>query len=142
MLRTDGSVPFLFGKDGFGVVANCSVCGTEATLFISADPVCSSFSDEACAILYALCWSRQHQQVCHFSSLLLLSGSHSVLSSIFSFTLVSGRNCVLSSVLFLFLFCFIRLQWVSPDICFFPGNDSTFGLTRRGALLVPLRNPL
>ena len=27
-----------------------------------------SFSAEACAILHALCWSQQHQQVCHFSS--------------------------------------------------------------------------
>ena len=33
-----------------------------------AGPVCSSFSAEACAILLALCWSQQHQQVCHFSS--------------------------------------------------------------------------
>ena len=34
----------------------------------SAGPVYSSFSAEACAILHALCWSRQHQQACHFSS--------------------------------------------------------------------------
>ena len=68
VLWTDGSVPFPFGKDGSGVLANCSLCGTEATLSFSAGPVCSSFSAEACAILHALCWSRQHQQVCHFSS--------------------------------------------------------------------------
>ena len=43
---------------------------------------------KACAIPQALCWSRQHQQVCHFSSL-LLSDSRSVLSSIFPFTLIS-----------------------------------------------------
>ena len=67
MLRTHGSVPFLFGKDGSGVLANCSVYGTEATLFFSAGPVCSGFSNEACAILHALCWSWQPQQVCHFS---------------------------------------------------------------------------
>ena len=42
--------------------------GTEITLSFSASPVCSSFSAKACAIRYALCWSRQHQQVCHFSS--------------------------------------------------------------------------
>ena len=35
----------------------------------SAGPVCSNFSAKACAILHALCWSRQHQQVCHFSSI-------------------------------------------------------------------------
>ena len=61
------------------------LCGTEATLSFSAGPVCSSFSTEASAILHALCWSRQHQQVCHFSSL-LLSDSRSVLSSVFPFT--------------------------------------------------------
>ena len=69
ILWTDGSVPFPFGKGDSGVLANCSLCGTEATLSFSAGPVCSSFSAEPCAILHALCWSRQHQQVCHFSSL-------------------------------------------------------------------------
>ena len=68
VLWTDDSVPFPFGKGGSGVLANCSLCGTEATLSFLAGPVCSSFSAEACAILHALCWSRQHQQVCHFSS--------------------------------------------------------------------------
>ena len=87
VLWTDGSVPFPFGKGGSDVVANCSLCGTEATLSSSAGPVCSSFSGEACAILHALCWSRKHQQVCHFSSLLLQSFSprHPVLFSIFPF---------------------------------------------------------
>ena len=63
--------------------------GTEATLFFSAGPVYSSFSAEACAILQALCRARQNQQVCHFSSLLLLSKSRSVLSSISPFTAIS-----------------------------------------------------
>ena len=84
ILWTDGSVPFPFGKGGSGVLANCSLCGTEATLSFSEGPVCSSFSAEACAILHALCWSRQHQQVCHFSSLLLLSDSRSVLATLSS----------------------------------------------------------
>ena len=66
VLWTDGSVPFPFGKGGFCILANCSLCGTEATLSFSAGPVCSSFSAEGCAILHALCWSRQHHQVCHF----------------------------------------------------------------------------
>ena len=85
VLWTDDLVPFPFGKDGFGVLVNWSLCGIEATLSFSADPVCSSFSAEACDILHALFWSRQHQQVFHFSSLLLLSDSRSVLSSIFPF---------------------------------------------------------
>ena len=83
VLWTDGSVPFSFGKDGSGVLANCSHCGTEVTLSFPAGPVCSSFSAEACAILHAPCWSRQHQQVCHFSSL-LLSDSRSVLATLSS----------------------------------------------------------
>ena len=84
VLWTDGSVPFPFGKDGSGVLANCSLCGIKATLSFSAGPVCSSFSAEACAILQALCWSRQHQQVCHFSYLLLLSDCRFVLATLFS----------------------------------------------------------
>ena len=75
------SVPYPFGKGGSGVLANCFLCGTEATLFFSAGPICSSFSAEACAILNAFCWPQQHQQVCHFSSLLLLSHSRSFLAT-------------------------------------------------------------
>ena len=84
VLWSDGSVPFPLGKIGSGVLANCSLCGTEATLCFSTGPVCSSFSAEACTILHALCWSRQHQQGCHFSSLLLLSGSRSILATLSS----------------------------------------------------------
>ena len=83
MLWTDGSVLFHFGKGGSGVLANHSLCGIEATVFLSAGSVCSCFSTKACTTKQALCWSRQHQQVCHFSSLLLLSDSRSVLSSVF-----------------------------------------------------------
>ena len=54
------------------------------TLSFSAGPVCSCFSAEACAILHALCWSRRHHKVCHFSSLLLLSDSRSVLATLSS----------------------------------------------------------
>ena len=61
-----------------------------------AGPVCLSLSAKACAILQALCWSRQHQQACHFSSLLLqLSPPCSLLHLSFHLNL-SGRNCVLS----------------------------------------------
>ena len=65
VLWTDSSVPSL-GKGSFSVLANCFLCGTKSTLFFSAGPLCSSFSAEVCAILHALCWSRQYQQVCHF----------------------------------------------------------------------------
>ena len=70
---TDGSVPFPFGKDGSGVLTNYSLCGSKATFSFSTGPVCSSVSDEACAILQALCWSRQHQQACYLSSYLTLA---------------------------------------------------------------------
>ena len=120
---TDGSVCFPFGKGGSGVLANCSLCGTEATLSFSAGPVCSSFSAEACAILHALCWSRQHQQACHISSVLLLSDSRSVLT-----TLSSPPSFLLSQTLWQIWqelsslsSCSIRLQWV-PGHSFIPGK--------------------
>ena len=107
VLWTDGSVPFPFGKGGFGILANCSLCGTEATLSFSVGPVCLSFSAEACAILHALCWSRQHQQVCHFSSLLLLSDSRSVLATLSSpppiSSLISNSVADLAGTVFSFL---------------------------------------
>ena len=142
VLLKDGSVPFPFGKGGSGILANCSLCGTEATHFLSAGPVCSSFSAEACAILHALCWSRQHQQVCHFSSLLLLSDSRSVLATLSappSF-LLSQTLCQIWQGLSSLSSCSIRLQWV-PGHSFLPGNDATDELARYGALLAPSAIP-
>ena len=93
VLWTDGFVRFLFGTGDSGILANWSLCSTEATLSFSAGPACSSYSAEACAILQALCWYLQHQQICHFYSL-LLSDSRSVLSSIFHFTSISLAELV------------------------------------------------
>ena len=114
VLWTDDSVPYPFCKGGSGVLANCSVCGTEATLSFSAGSVCLSFSAEACAILHALCWSRQYQQVCHFSFLLLLSDSRSVLATLSSppsFLLFQTLWHIWQELSSLFP-CSITLQWV------------------------------
>ena len=141
VLWTDGSVSFPFGKGGSGVLANCSLCGSGATFSFLAGPVCSSFSAEACAILHALCWSRQHHKVCHFCSLLLLSDSRSVLT-----TLSSPPPFLLSQTLWQIwqelstLSCSIRLQWV-PGHTFLLGNDTADELARWGALLAPSTIP-
>ena len=102
VIWTDSSFPFCKGRSG--VLANCSLFRTEATLFFSAGPVCSSVSAEACAILHALCWSRQHNKsgTSHpFSStltLVLFSSPCLLLYPSFSFNLSgrSVRNCLLS----------------------------------------------
>ena len=137
VLWTDGSVPFPFDKGGYGVLANCSFCGIEATLSFSAGPVCSSFSAEACTILHALCWSRQHHKVCHFSSLLLLSDSRYVLSSIFSHILNSVADLA-GTVFSLLLF---YQTTMGPRTLVSPGNDTADELARWGALIAPFAIP-
>ena len=87
--------------------------GTDTTLSFSAGSICSSFSDEACAILQVICWSRQHQQVCHFSSMLCESCSLLHLSFNRNFSGKSSWNC------------FVFLPVLSgyngfPDTCFSP----------------------
>ena len=142
MLWTNGSVCFPFGKSGSGVLANCSLCGTKTPLSFSAGPVCSSFSAEACAILHALCWSRQHQQVSHFSFFLLFSDSRSVLA-----TLSSPPSFLLSQTMWQILLelsslsCSVRLQLDRSYNSFLPGNDAADELARRGALLAPSAIP-
>ena len=133
VLWTDGCVPFPFGKGGSGVLAICSLYGTAATLCFSACPIFSSFSAEACAILQAHGWSRQHQQVCHFSSLLLLSDSRSVLATLCfppSF-LLSQTFWQIWQELSSLSSCSVRLRWV-PRHLFLPGNDAADELAPDG----------
>ena len=142
VLWTDGFVPFRFGKGGFVVLGNCFLCGTEATLSFSAGPVYSSFSAKTCAILKALSWSRQHQQVCHLSSLLLLSDSRSVLTilSSFPFFLLPQSLRQIWQELSSLFSCFMRQQLL-PRHSFLPGNNAADKLVRRGALLAPSAIP-
>ena len=80
-----------FSTKLFPLASLLAYCSTETTLSFSAGPVCSSFSTKAYAILQALGWSRQRQQVCHFSSFLLssLCSRHPVFFSVFLFTSIS-----------------------------------------------------
>ena len=100
------------------------------------------FFAEACAILNALCWSRQQQQVCHFSSLLLLSESRFVLAALSSppSFLLSQTLWQIWQELSSLFFCSIRLQWV-PEHSFLPRNDTADELARWGALLAPSAIP-
>ena len=115
VLRTESSVPFPFGKGNSGVLANCSLCGTEATLSFSADPVCSSISAEACVILQALCW--------------YCSTNKSAISILFFYltlTLSSPPPFILPQSLWQELSslssCSIRLQW-GPWTLVSPGEQ-------------------
>ena len=134
VIWTNASAPFLFDKGGFGVLANCSLCCTEATFSFLTGSVCSSFSAEAGTFF---CWSRQHHKVCHFSSLLLLSDFCSVLvilSSSLSFLLPQS----LWKELFYF-FCSIWLQWVAGH-SFFRGNDAPMSWPNRERQSFPLQS--
>ena len=141
VLWTDGFVSSPLRKSGSGVLANCSLCGTETTLSFSAGPVCSSFSAKACTILHALCWSWQHQQACHFSSLLPQSESRSVLATLFSspsFLLPQTLWQIwqeLSSLLFYQAAMDLRTLVLPPR------NDVANELAKRGSLLAPSAMP-
>ena len=112
MICIDCSFPF--GNGGSGVLANCLFCGNKANLSVSAGPVCSGFSAEACSILHALGWFRQHQQICHLSFLFLFILATRALLP-FSFYLKLWQE------LFSLSFFTMRLQWVPGHSFFFQG---------------------
>ena len=85
---------FPFGKDGSGILANCSLCGTEATLFQQAQYTqVFPLNPAPFCMLFAGLDSTNKS-----STSLPISDSRFVLSFIFPFTLISGRNCFLSPV--------------------------------------------
>ena len=142
VLWTNGSDPFPFGKGGSGVLANCSLCGTKATLSFLAGPVCLSVTAEACALPHAFCWSRQHHKICHFFffsyylTLVLSSPPCPLLhlSSYLKFCGRSGRNCLLSPSVLLD-------YYGSPDTRFSQGTTCLTSLPDAKCYLRP-RNPL
>ena len=124
----DGFVPFPFGKGGSGVLANCSLCGTEATLSFSAGPVYLDFSTES--------GLGSTSKFAIFP--LLFSDSLSVLNSLSSpppFLLSQSLWYIWQELSSLSSFA-IRLRWV-PGHSFLPWNYAAGELARRGALLLP-----
>ena len=104
ILWTDGSVPFPFGKGGSGVLANCSFCGTEATLSFSAGPVFPLKPAPFCTLSAGLGNTIKSAIFLLFSSCLTLALSSPPcpllhLSCYLKLCGRSGRNCLLSPVL-------------------------------------------
>ena len=109
----------------------------------SADQVCSSFSAEACAILQALCWSRQHQQVYRFSYLLLLSDSRSVLATPFSpssFLLPQSLSENVFSLLQSYQLSGLQFYNGSPDTRFFQTTTRLMNWPDREGYLFPQKS--
>ena len=134
VLWTDGSVSFPLGKGGAGVLANCSLCGTEATLSFSAGPVCSSFSAETSHSARSLLVSAAPASLPLL--FLLLSDCRSVLATLSSLPsfLLPEALCQIWQELSSLSFCSIRLQWV-PGHSLLSRNDTADELARLGALL-------
>ena len=139
VLWTDGSIPFLLGKGGSGVLANCSLCGTEATLSFSAGPAqyvqVFPLKPAPFCMFFAGLGSTNKSAI----SLLFFSCLTLVLSSPPSF-LLSQTLWQIWQELSSLSSCSIRLRWV-PGHLFLPGNDTADKLARRGALLTPSAIP-
>ena len=98
VLWTNGSVSIPFGKGGFGVLANCFLCGTETTLIFSAGLVRSRFLQKLRH--FAISCSTNKPAISLSFSYLTLILSLPLLLHLSFYLKLSGRfgkNCLLSS---------------------------------------------
>ena len=131
----EGSLSLSFGKDDSGLLANFSLSGTETTIYFSEDLVSSSFSAEACAIIYALPAAPASFPFLFAFSLFRfsLSNRHYVISSVFLFT--SNPLAYLAETVFSFLLYYQTTM--GNRVLLFPGNDAADGLAWLEAILLP-----
>ena len=97
VIWTDGFVLFPFVKGGSGVLVSSSLCGADVTFSFSEGSTYSSFSAKVCVSLQALRWSRQHQQVCNFSSFRLLFCSQHTAFFLLQYQATMGPWTLISS---------------------------------------------
>ena len=98
---------FLFGKDSLGIVANCSLCSTDATYLYLAGPVCLSFSVKTCAMLQIYAGCAAPISLPFFSCIRLMPSLLSDFCFYLKLSRTSSRNYLLFS-------CFLLIQALSP----------------------------
>ena len=117
VLWTDSSVPFPFDNGGSSVLANCSLCGTEATLFFQQAQYAQVFLLKLapfCTLFAGLGSINKSAIFFLFSSYLIpvLSSSSCSLLRLSCYLNLSGRDCLLSPPA-------LSGYNGSPDTCFF-----------------------
>ena len=132
VIWTDGPILFCVGKGDLASLPTTHFVALRRP-FPFPPPVCSSFSTETCAILQLLSWSRQHQLVCHCSSLsssptLGLSLPLRLLFHLSFYLKLSGRSGTNRLLYY--------QATMGPRTLISLGNDAADELARQGALLV------